>query len=78
MYSVDNSRDKILTVDMNTGQATPFADLDRGVGGLTFDPRSGLLIAAFNFNDGEAGGQQIVTPAHTANITPQNHVLASP
>ena len=46
MYAVDNSVDEFLVIDMSTGQASAIAELDMKVGGLTFDPTTGMLLAA--------------------------------
>ncbi|MCF6238821.1 MAG: hypothetical protein L3J79_08435 [Candidatus Marinimicrobia bacterium] len=45
MYAVDNFVDKFLIIDMSTGQASTIAELDMKVGGITFDPTTGMLLA---------------------------------
>ena len=45
MYAIDSFVDKFLAIDMNTGQASVIAELDLSIGGLAFDPTSGMLLA---------------------------------
>ncbi|MFG0304674.1 MAG: hypothetical protein ACF8Q5_00520 [Phycisphaerales bacterium JB040] len=45
LYSIDNETSTLARIDPATGAATTVGAVDAFVGGLTYDPRSGMLLA---------------------------------
>ena len=53
MYATDHFVDNLLVIDMFTGQASAIAELDLVIGGLTFNPISGMLLATDTHANGD-------------------------